>query len=306
VQIIVAGKAHPHDTVGKAFVHQWAAFASRADVRARAVFLEDYDLALAQMLVQGVDVWINTPRRPWEACGTSGMKVLVNGGLNLSSLDGWWAEAYSPELGWAIGDRGADDETDAQTLYRLLEEKVIPEFHERDADGVPQRWVARMRASMSRLAPQFSSNRMLMEYVQEAYQPAARMYRERAAAGGALAVALAEWGHLVRHRWHDVHVAEFEVRRDGDLWNFRAHVYLGDMPGDAVAVQIYADATGHEDGIVVPMERGAPLPGAINSYVYTSRVASARPATDFTPRVIPHHPKVRWPLELPLVHWRGG
>jgi starch phosphorylase len=306
VQIIVAGKAHPHDTPGKDLVRQWAAFASRDDVRAQAVFLEDYDLALAQMLVQGVDVWINTPRRPWEACGTSGMKVLVNGGLNLSSLDGWWAEAYAPELGWAIGDGGDDDESEAQALYRLLEEVVIPEFYERDANGVAQRWVARVRASMSNLAPQFSSNRMLLEYVQDAYQPAARMYRERAAAGGALAVDLAEWGHLVRHRWREIHIADFDVQREGDAWRFRVHVYLGGMPEDAVAMQIYADPAGGDDCIVVPMERGAQLPGAVNAYVYTCRVASWRPATDFTPRMIPHHPKVRWPLEFPLVQWRGN
>jgi len=306
VQVIVAGKAHPHDTLGKELVRQWAAFANRADVRAQAVFLEDYDLALAQMLVQGVDVWINTPRRPWEACGTSGMKVLVNGGLNLSSLDGWWAEAYAPELGWAIGDDGSDDEGEAQALYRLLEEVVIPEFYERDANGVPQRWVARVRASMSNLAPQFSSNRMLLEYVQDAYQPAARMYRERAAASGALAVHLAEWGHLVRHRWREIRIADFDAQRAGDSWNFLVHVHLGGVPDDAVAVQIYADRTGNEECIVAPMERGAQLAGAVNSYVYTCRLVSARPATDFTPRVIPYHPKVRWPLEFPLVHWRGG
>lgn len=306
VQIIVAGKAHPHDAVGKEFVRQWAQFANRADVRARAVFLEDYDLALAQMLVQGIDVWINTPRRPWEACGTSGMKVLVNGGLNLSSPDGWWAEAHAPELGWTIGDGGTDDETDALTLYRLLEEEVVPEFYDRDANGVAQRWVERVRASMGTLAPQFSSNRMLLDYVRDAYLPSRRRYRERAAAGGALAVALAEWGHAVRHRWQEVHIADFRGAREDDRWAFSAHVYLGGMPRDAVALQIYADPAGHEDGGVVPMQRGTAIVGAVNAYVYTCHVASTRPATDFTPRVVPHHPHVRWPLELPLVQWRGG
>jgi len=234
------------------------------------------------------------------------MKVLVNGGLNLSSLDGWWAEAYAPELGWAIGDDGSDDEGDAQALYRLLEEVVIPEFYERDANGVPQRWVARVRASMSNLAPQFSSNRMLLEYVANAYQPAARMYRERAAAGGALAVRLSEWAHLLRHRWREIRIADFDAQRAGDSWNFLVHVHLGGVPDDAVAVQIYAEPTGNEEGIVAPMERGAQLAGALNSYIYTCRVVSARPATDFTPRVIPYHPMVRWPLELPLMQWRGG
>ena len=306
VQIIVAGKAHPHDSVGKDFVRQWAEFARRADVRAQAVFLEDYDLTLAQMLVQGVDVWINTPRRLWEACGTSGMKVLVNGGLNLSSLDGWWAEAYAPDVGWAIGNASTDDGTDAEMLYRLLEQEVIPEFYDRDATGVARGWVARIRASMARLAPQFSSNRMLFEYVQDVYQPAARMFRERAASGGALAVTLTEWGRLVRHRWREIHIADFDASRNGDFWTFRVHVYLGDMPGDAIEPQIYAEQTATDEPVVVPMQRVAAIPGAVNAHVYTCGLATARPAGDFTPRVVPHHPHVRWPLELPLVHWHGG
>ncbi|MGD8874354.1 MAG: alpha-glucan family phosphorylase, partial [Gammaproteobacteria bacterium] len=161
VQLIIAGKAHPADVQGQALIKQWVDFVSQPEVRHRAVFLEDYDISLAQQLVQGVDLWINTPRRPWEACGTSGMKVLVNGGLNLSELDGWWAEAYSEEVGWALGDceEHSDpqwDAVEADSLYRLLEEEVAPLFYRRDAQGIPGAWVARMRASMARLAPQFS------------------------------------------------------------------------------------------------------------------------------------------------------
>jgi len=307
VQIIVAGKAHPHDAVGKDFVRQWAEFARRADVRERAVFLEDYDLELAQMLVQGVDVWINTPRRPWEACGTSGMKVLVNGGLNLSSLDGWWAEAYAPDVGWAIGsDASTDDGADAEMLYRQLEQEVIPEFYDRDATGVARRWVARIRASMTRLAPQFSSNRMLVEYVQDVYKPAARLFRERAASGGALAVTLAEWDHLVRQRWREIHIADFDATRNGDIWTFRMHMYLGDMPVGAIEPQIYAEPTAKDEPVVVAMQRLAAIPGAVNAHVYTCAVATERPASDFTPRLVPHHPHALWPLELPLVYWYGG
>ena len=142
VQIIVAGKAHPRDPEGKRLVQGWAEFVQRSEVRSRAVFLEDYDMSLAQELVQGVDVWINTPRRPWEACGTSGMKVLVNGGLNLSELDGWWAEAYRADAGWALGgDDGptsASDAAAAERLYGLLEQEIIPEFYARDAQGIPR------------------------------------------------------------------------------------------------------------------------------------------------------------------------
>ena len=142
VQLIVAGKAHPRDEEGKALIQQWAQFAARAEARAHVVFLDDYDMRLAAELVQGVDVWINTPRRPWEASGTSGMKVLVNGGLNLSTLDGWWSEAFEPDYGWALGDsveQPDDDEQEAAQLYSLLEEDIVPSFYDRDADGLPHR-----------------------------------------------------------------------------------------------------------------------------------------------------------------------
>ncbi len=160
--------------------------------------LEDYDMALAQELVQGVDLWINTPRRAWEACGTSGMKVLVNGGLNLSELDGWWAEAYDPEVGWAIGDaqehsEPEGDRVEAESLYDLLEAEILPSFYRRDSNGIPRDWIARMRASMSRLAPQFSTNRMVREYVARIYLPASQAYRQRSVRGGELAKSLQHW-----------------------------------------------------------------------------------------------------------------
>ena len=155
VQLVLAGKAHPDDADGKRMIQDWVAFAQDPRFRRRVVFLEDYDIALAQDLVQGVDVWINTPRRPWEACGTSGMKVVVNGGLNVSTLDGWWEEAWASDLGWAIGDGwvypNADeqDRREAEELYALLEQQVVPAFYDRDAAGVPFAWVARMRRSMA-------------------------------------------------------------------------------------------------------------------------------------------------------------
>ena len=157
VQLIVAGKAHPADEAGQAMIQEWTKFIRRPEARGHVVFLSDYDMLLTERLVQGVDVWINTPRRPWEASGTSGMKVLVNGGLNLSELDGWWMEAYTPEVGWAIGDgkeHGDDpawDALEAEALYELLEHEVIPEFYARGANGIPAAWVARMRESMARV-----------------------------------------------------------------------------------------------------------------------------------------------------------
>ncbi len=198
VQLVLAGKAHPADREGKAMIRDWIDLARQPRYRRRVVFLEDYDIALAQELVQGVDVWINTPRRPWEACGTSGMKVLVNGGLNCSVLDGWWDEAYQPDLGWSIGDgRGGDavevDALDAASLYDTLEQKIIPEFYDRDAAGLPRAWLARIRRSMSTLTPLFGSTRMVREYVEKAYLPLAKAQRARRADDCALARALHEW-----------------------------------------------------------------------------------------------------------------
>ena len=180
----------------QAMVQAWVRFVQRPDVRRHAVFLSDYDLLLAERLVQGADLWLNTPRRPWEACGTSGMKVLVNGGLNLSELDGWWAEAYSPEVGWALGDgneHGDDpawDAAEADALYEILEQQVVPAFYTRDHSGIPTRWVSTMRESMVRLTPQFSANRAVREYTDNYYVAAATAYRERARDHGASAQSL--------------------------------------------------------------------------------------------------------------------
>ncbi len=175
VQLILAGKAHPQDLPGQELLKQWKDFIKRPEALGRVVFLNDYDMMLAQELVQGIDLWVNTPRRPWEACGSSGMKVLVNGGLNLSELDGWWAEAYSPEVGWAIGDgqeHGDDpawDAKEADALYTLLETEIIPEFYERDETGKPCKWLERVRECMARLTPEFSATRAFCEYTARHY-----------------------------------------------------------------------------------------------------------------------------------------
>ena len=151
VQLIVAGKAHPDDHAGQDLIRAWIHFVRQPHARPHVMFLSDYDMLLTEQLVQGVDVWLNTPQNPWEACGTSGMKVLVNGEINLSELDGWWAEAYTPEVGWALGDvceHGDDaawDATEAHALYDLLENDVIPEFYNRDNNGIPTAWVKRMK-----------------------------------------------------------------------------------------------------------------------------------------------------------------
>ncbi|QVL56988.1 MAG: alpha-glucan family phosphorylase [Simkaniaceae bacterium] len=167
VQIIVAGKAHPADKPGQALIEKWITFTSRPEVAPHAAFLSDYDILLAERLVQGMDLWVNTPRRPWEASGTSGMKVLVNGGLNFSSLDGWWAEAFTPDVGWAI--KGEDDTEDAKTLLDTLENEIIPLFYQRDNQGIPHEWLKKVKTSMARLTPEYSTNRMVRNYVEKYY-----------------------------------------------------------------------------------------------------------------------------------------
>lgn len=299
-QLIIAGKAHPSDDAGKRMIAEWIAFFSRPDVRSRTAFIEDYDMAVAEELVSGVDVWLNTPRRPQEACGTSGMKVLVNGGLNISVLDGWWAEAWSPEVGWALGDDvPRTDEEAAEMLYDLLEQEVIPTFYDRDAAGVPRKWVSRVRASMSRLAPAYSSNRMASEYVRAAYQPALEAYRARAARGAALAKDLATWAARLIANWHHVHFGAVEVEKVADGLSFRTAVYLGDVDPDSIAVQLWADGAG-----AVDMVRDGPLSGAANGHVYTVVVPTQRPATDFTARVVPFHAAAGVPAELSLIAWQ--
>jgi starch phosphorylase len=311
VQLIIAGKAHPQDETGKHFIRQWAQFVRRPEVRQRAVFLEDYDMTLAQEMVQGVDLWLNTPRRPLEACGTSGMKVLVNGGLNLSSLDGWWAEAYTPEVGWSL-DNGReygperDAAGDAAELYRLLEQEVTPMFYARDAAGIPRGWIARMRASMAQLTPRFSANRMVLDYVEKLYLPAAQDCRQRQAHGGAMGRELRQWELLVRRQWHFVHWGRKEVRAEGDGLNFEVQLYLGELPADCVQVQLYADPAGEGTAVRVTMERGAAIAGAFNGFLYSCKAAGGRPPGDYTPRAIPYHPKARVPAELNLISWWPG
>ena len=309
VQLVVAGKAHPQDQAGQAMVHAWMRFVQRPEVRRHAVFLSDYDLLLAERLVRGVDLWINAPRRPWEASGTSGMKVLVNGGLNLSELDGWWAEAYSPEVGWALGDgheHGEDpawDAAEAEALYALLEAQVIPAFYTRDQTGVPARWVARMRESMARLTPRFSANRAVREYTETYYLSAAAAYRERTRDRGALGGALLSWHEALARYWASVRFGELRVETSAGRHLFHVQVYLGDLAPFAVRVELYAEPRDGAAPHRTEMARGSPIGGAVEGYVYSAGVPAARAASEYTPRIIPHHAAARIPLEEPRILW---
>ena len=304
-QIVVAGKAHPADEQGKQMIAEWIRFAQRPEARGRVVFLEDYDIALAERLTQGVDVWINTPRRLWEACGTSGMKVLVNGGLNVSERDGWWAEADSPDVGWGLGGGNAppSDANDALALYAILEREVVPEFYERDTRGLPRRWLGRIRASMSRLAPRFSANRMLREYLERVYVPAVGTYTRRAADGARIAKDLSRWQASLEAGWAGVRFGALDVRPMNGGWLFRVPVSLGEIDADAVRVGLYADPNGESLAAREPMKECAER-DASGARVFECTVSTSRPASDFTPRVVPFHPDARVPLEFPLLVWQ--
>ncbi len=307
VQLVVAGKAHPNDDAGKAMVQRMARFCWRDDVRDRVVFLEDYDMVLAQHLAAGVDVWINNPRRPAEACGTSGMKMLVNGGLHCSTLDGWWDEAHDPALGWAIGDErehgGAGDAGDALALYDLLERQVAPEFYARDAGGIPRDWIRRVRASMTLLTERFSSDRMVMEYVEQAYLPAARAFRRRTADGARLACELEEWLARLEDAWEDLRLGRVSARESDGRWLFEVEAYLGSLAPDAVAVELYADEVDGNGRVAAAMARDGRIHGSVNGFVYRASVPATRPAGHYTPRIVPHHPEACVPMETALVLW---
>jgi starch phosphorylase len=310
VQLIIAGKAHPEDRAGQALIHEWINFIRRPEVRPHIVFLSDYDMLLTERLVQGVDVWVNTPRRPWEACGTSGMKVLVNGGINLSELDGWWAEAYAPEAGWALGDgreHGNDpawDAVDAGSLYDLLEQKVVPEFYNRDAGGVPAAWVKRMRESMACLTPRFSAERAVREYAEQHYLPAADAYRERAANKGAAARQLVDWLHEVDRKWGSLRFGDLRVENSADRHVFEVEIFLHDLDPNSVQVELYADGIKGGDPVREKMKRAQVSPDASGRCVYRATVPAMRPVGDFTARAMPQRHGAAVPLESARILWQ--
>jgi starch phosphorylase len=314
VQLIIAGKAHPADQAGQALIREWVHFIRQPETRPHAIFLSDYDMLLSEHLVQGVDLWINTPRRPWEACGTSGMKVLVNGGINLSELDGWWVEAYTPEVGWALGDgreHGDDpawDAAEADALYGLLEREVVPEFYTRDQSGIPTAWIKRMRESMARLTPRFSAARAVREYSEQHYIPAAAAYRERAADKGAVGRQVVDWQHAVDRTWGTLRFGDSRVASDvehnADHHAFEVEIFWGDLDGNAARVELYADGVNGGDPVRVEMKCERPPSDASRPCVYRATVLNTRPAGDYTARVIPQRSGVAVPLESARIRWQ--
>ena len=238
------------------------------------------------------------------------MKVLVNGGINLSELDGWWAEAYTPEVGWALGDGQEHDDdpawdaVEAEALYTLLEKEVIPEFYDRDERGIPTAWVARMRESMARLTPKFSADRTVREYTEQHYLPAAEAYRKRAADTGANGKKVVNWQRAIARNWPNLHFGEQKVETKGEQHLFEVQVYLNELAPQAVRVELYADGISGSTAVRQEMKSIRPLVGASGGYVYSVSVSAARPAADFTARVIPSYDGVSIPLEEARILWQ--
>jgi starch phosphorylase len=236
------------------------------------------------------------------------MKVLVNGGLNFSERDGWWAEAYSPQVGWAIGDgleHGDDPELDAQeaeAMYTLLEQEVVPEFYERSANGMPSRWLERVRESMARLTPEFSASRTIQEYTEKHYLPAASDYKERATDESALGVELLKWRYKIAREWHTVGFGTVQIDTKDDRHFFRVQVLPGNLPLSDLSVQLYADSL--PESVLETMTACDQCKDPEGTVTYSAQVAATRPASDYTPRIVPNHPSVSVPLEAGQILWQ--
>ena len=309
VQMIIAGKAHPEDLPGQELIKRWNDFIDRPDVGGRIVFLSDYDMQMAQELVQGMDLWINTPRRPWEACGTSGMKVLANGGLNVSELDGWWAEAYTPAVGWAMGDgreHGADagwDGAEAETLYGLLERQIVPEFYNLDENGIASRWLARVRESMAHLTPQFSTSRAIREYTDCHYLPAAAGYAHRAANDGEEGVRILQWQSSIATQWKTLHFGDVSSETKDGQHQFKVQVIPGGLRADQFNVELYASPIEMNDAPEI-VDVSAFCTDATGALLYSVSCPATRPAGEYTARIVPAHTGASVPLEASQILWQ--
>ena len=317
VQIIFAGKAHPHDDPGKDFIRQIIHFERNHGARRRMVFIEDYDMVVARYMLQGVDIWLNTPRRPLEASGTSGMKATLNGAVNLSILDGWWDEAYTVQTGWAIGrgeeyaDETKQDDIESNALYDLLEKEIIPLYYTRGADDLPRQWITKMKSAMRAIGPEFNTNRMVREYTERMYLPALDRSSELSADKYARSKQLAVWKSHVRQHWHEIKFGEVNVENHktlkvGESVTVRAEIDLGHLKSDDVSVELFygsLNANGEiEDPKVALMKPAGKAKGSVIEFAGIVKLAlSGR--MGHTVRVIPKHDDLDNPLKLGLVHW---
>ena len=317
VQIIYAGKAHPRDDEGKKLIRQLVQLAARPEFRRRIAFIEDYDVVVARYLVQGVDVWLNTPRRPLEASGTSGMKAAFNGALNLSILDGWWDEAYTPNTGWAIGmgeeygDIEYQDRVEAGALYEILEREVVPLFYARGRDGLPRGWITLMKSAMGELCPMFNTNRMVSQYTLEAYVPALGRRVRMEENKHARARKLAAWRDKVWQAWRNVKVVKVESELPeetcvGTTFKVRAWVQPGTLKAEDLAVQVYLGRMDENQqilpGDIVPMTFDGSVSG--DGLLFRAEVPLKGSGTHgFTVRVLPYNEDLGRPHDTALIAW---
>jgi starch phosphorylase len=330
VQFIFAGKAHPNDSEGKEIIRQIIHFAAQNNVRRRLIFLEDYDIDIARFMVQGVDIWLNNPRRPLEASGTSGMKAAINGVLNISTLDGWWCEGYKPDGGWIIGAGESYDDlayqnlVESQALYNLLENEVVPLFYTRSADNLPRAWIHRIKNSVKWIAPQFNTNRMVAEYARKFYNPAAARWRYLTASAMARARALSMWKSNIKNSWNDLAIRDVVIQSEngddnhelnskqpkievGSELKISALVRLGKLVPDDVAVEIYygtVDAWGNiNNGAPSRMtyDKTGPQDG---EHFYTGSIpCRASGQHGFAVRILPKNEDLVDPYEPGLILW---
>jgi starch phosphorylase len=316
VQIIFAGKAHPHDLPGKEIIKELVHFSRREEVQSRIIFLEDYDMTMARYMTSGSDVWLNTPRRPLEASGTSGMKAGVNGVLNCSILDGWWAEGYGPDVGWAIGsgeeykDEELQDRIESEALYDLLEHEIVPLFYQRGRDGLPRDWIKRMKASMKLIGQKFSTHRMLKEYSEKFYFPALDNGRRLVAEEYAPAKELAAYLAKAQQAWSAVSVSELHadakpIMERGDKVTVSALVDLGGLEPSEAAVELY-HGTVTTQGDITEAGRSEMTAVEKQGKVWQYRVTVTCDKTGqngYSVRILPKHPALVSPYVPGLIKW---
>jgi starch phosphorylase len=317
VQVIFAGKAHPRDDMGKDMIKQLVQISNQEELRRHIVFLEDYDMEIARYMVQGVDVWLNTPRRPLEACGTSGMKAVANGALHLSVMDGWWEEGYDREIGWAIGsgevyeDHDFQDALESKALYDILEKDVVPLFYHRGPDGLPRRWLAMVKASLNRLCPRFNTHRMVEEYWDRFYIPAAEQGRKLMETEWDGLKKLAQWREKIMYNWStvaikDIRTAETTELEVGSVFHVAADVFLGELSPEDVRVEAYYGrldpSDRFADRFTQPMEPKGPAGDHVTTYEADLRFEEAG-QFGLNIRLIPNHPNPEARHAMGLVIW---
>ncbi|MFZ0449084.1 MAG: alpha-glucan family phosphorylase [Desulfatiglandaceae bacterium] len=316
VQIVIAGKSHPQDDEGKEFIKQIIHLGQEKRFRRTVVFLEDYNMDVARHMVSGTDIWLNTPRRPLEACGTSGMKALANGSLNLSTLDGWWDEAYHRDYGWSLGhgevykNQDFQDDLESQSLYNLLENEIVPLFYDRQMDGIPRRWVEKMKAGLRMLVPVYNSHRMVQEYLDRFYLPCSRRFNNLCRDDFSSAKDIASWRQKIMTNWHEISVEEVVGLESHEIQvgksiKVEVRIRLGVLSPDDVTVEAYYGRLNHQGDFAerntIPLQV---LENADGVYLFGGEIpCEGSGRFGYTVRVMPSFERLENRFSMGLVSW---